>query len=218
VPGAARDLGGGHADLQPATRPRAAGRRAAGRAGRLTGLGGEARPYRLRWLRSIWTRIGGIGMDRVSCWGAVVEAAGLAGGAVVGPVLAGPGSGGGQVDTASAAAREPAVGQFQHDGFGGAQITVAGVPVAARGRTAGAETRTVRNVDRRRNRRPTRAVGTYRDRARPACHPIILRQSDDALTGDHRLPNRRSSRLMASVQYRCDGADQGLIRSAAPGP
>ena len=42
--------------------------------------------------------------------GAVLEAAGLAGGAVVGPVLAGPGGGGGQVDAAPAAAGEPAVG------------------------------------------------------------------------------------------------------------
>src|SRR5271166_2824430 len=52
--------------------------------------------------------------------GAVLEAAGLAGGAVVGPVLAGPGGGGGQVDAAPAAAREPAVGFLEHDGFGGA--------------------------------------------------------------------------------------------------
>ena len=56
--------------------------------------------------------------------GAVLEAAGLAGGAVVGPVLAGPGGGGGQVDAAPAAAGEPAVGLFQHDGFGGAQVGV----------------------------------------------------------------------------------------------
>lgn len=193
-------------------------------------------PYRSRWLRSIWTRIGGMGMDRVSCWGRRLEAAGLAGGTVVGPVLAGPGSGGGQVDTAPAAAREPAVGLFQHDGFGGAQVrvvqaavdghcrtspgaqvTVAGVPVVARGRTAGAETKIVRNVDRLRNRRRTSAVGTHRESARPTCHPIIWRQSDDALTGDHCLPNRCSSRLMASAQYRCDGADRGPIRSAAPG-
>ena len=56
--------------------------------------------------------------------GAVLGAAGLAGGAVVGPVLAGPGGGGGQVDAAPAAAREPAVGLFEHDGFGGAQVGV----------------------------------------------------------------------------------------------
>jgi hypothetical protein len=97
-------------------------------------------------------------------------------------------------------------------------IAGAGVPVVARGRRAGAETKIVRNVDRWRDRRQTSAVGTQRESARPTCHPIIWRQSDDALTGDHRLPNRRSSRLMASAQYRCDGADQGLTRSAAPGP
>ena len=150
--------------------------------------------------------------------GAVLEAAGLAGGAVVGPVLAGSGQRRGPGRYGPAAAREPAVGLFQHDGFGGAQVSVADVPVVARGHSAGAETKIVRNVDRRRNRRQTSAVGTHRESARPTCHPIIWRQSDDALTGDHRLPNRRSSRLMASAQYRCDGADQGLTRSAAPGP
>jgi hypothetical protein len=56
--------------------------------------------------------------------GAVLEAAGLAGGAVVGPVLAGPGCRGGQVDAAPAAAGKPAVGFFEHDGFGGAQVGV----------------------------------------------------------------------------------------------
>ena len=96
-------------------------------------------------------------------------------------------------------------------------IAGAGGSVVARGRNAGAETKIVRNVDRRRNRRRTSAVGTHRESARPTCHPIIWRQSDDALTGDHRLPNRRSSRLMASAQYRCDGPDRGPIRSAAPG-
>jgi len=38
---------------------------------------------------------------------------------------------------------------------------------------------------------------------RAACHPIALRQSDDALAGDHRLLNRRSPRLTASAQHRC---------------
>ena len=55
-----------------------------------------------------------MGMDRVLVPGAVLQAPGLAGGAAVGPVAAGPGRGGGQVDAAPAAAGKMAVALAEH--------------------------------------------------------------------------------------------------------
>ncbi len=70
-----------------------------------------------------------MGMDRVSCWARCFRPRALAGGAVVGPVAAGPGRGGGQVDAAPAAAGEMAVALAEHHGLRRAQgrVVQAGV-------------------------------------------------------------------------------------------
>ena len=63
-------------------------------------------PYRLMWARSSRTSSGGIGIVLVSFAGAVLQAAFLAGGAVVGPGCARAGGGGGQDDPPPAFLRQ----------------------------------------------------------------------------------------------------------------
>lgn len=65
-----------------------------------------------------------MGMARISLAARCFEAAGLAGGAVVGPVPSGAGFGGDQVDASPAPVGEVAVGLAERDNFGGPQCSV----------------------------------------------------------------------------------------------